>query len=142
MALSAHIGTNAQAGRWVPPFSVTRPAVAGQYTIGSYVATNQYYLTGANISRSGATVSLTVADSQGTVQAGPPKGGGTNSAIINVKRTPYTYYGHGQHTPYCGTHYHDGQCAAGGSHYSWAGPYKNATPADHSDSEGEWWRIW
>lgn len=141
MASITSIGTNAQAGRFVPAFSVTKNTVAGQFLIGSYVATNQYPLTGANTSRAANIVSLTVTPAQGTVAALPPKGG-VSSTVINIARTPYTYYGHNVATPYCQSHYQDGQCAQGVSHNTWAGPYLNAAPPSYSSSEGEWWRIW
>lgn len=134
----------AAGGRFVPPMTIARTGLglsAGQFKITDYSSTYNYTLTGANTTRATDIVSLNVADAQGTVQAFPPKGitGGT---VVNVARTPYTYYGHNVSTPYCQSHYQDGQCAQGVSHNTWAGPYKNATPTNFTDSEGEWWRIW
>lgn len=134
----------AGSGRFVPPITVARTGLglsAGQYRITDYNAQYGYTLTGANTSRSGDLLSLTIANTSGTVQPFAPKGppGGT---IVNIARTPYTYYGHDQATPYCATNHHSGQCAGWGTHHTWAGPYKSATPVNYTDSEGEWWRIW
>jgi hypothetical protein len=132
---------NAASGRFLPAMTITKNTTAGQFIIGSYVANNAYVLTGTYTSRSGNIVSLTNVASQGTVQVGPPKQVPLSTAI-NIARTPYTYYGHNVSTPYCQSHYHDGQCAQGVSHNTWAGPYLNAAPPSYSSSEGEWWRIW
>jgi hypothetical protein len=135
----------ASGGRFVPPITVARTGLglaAGQFRITVYNGTlNTYVLTGANTSRSGDLLTLTTTPASGTVQAFPPKGV-TGSTIVNIARTPYTYYGHDQATPYCATNHHGGQCAGWGTHHTWAGPYKNAAPPSYTDSEGEWWRIW
>jgi hypothetical protein len=138
-------------GRFVPPMTIARAGQslsAGQFKITDYSASFNYTttaVTGGPATRTNAIVQIATsagqATSQATVQAFPPKGitGGT---VINVARTPYTYYGHNVSTPYCQSHYGDGQCAQGVSHNTWAGPYKGGTPANYTDSEGEWWRIW
>lgn len=135
---------SAGGGRFVPPITVARTGLglsAGQYKITNYSSQYNYTLTGSFISRATDIVSLSNTNTSGTVQPFPPKGvpGGT---IVNVARTPYTYYGHDQATPFCTTNHHGGQCAAWGTHHTWAGPFKNAAPPSYTDSEGEWWRIW
>lgn len=138
------VGILGSSGRFVPPITVARTGLglsAGQFKITDYSATYVYTLTGANTVRATDIVSLNATPAQGTVQPSPPKGGVVGT-VVNVARTPYTYYGHFSSTPYCQSHYHDGQCAQGVSHNTWVGPYKNATPPLYTDSEGEWWRIW
>lgn len=135
---------SASSGRFVPLMTIARTGLglsAGQFKITNYVSTNIYTLTGANTFRSTDTISLNATTAQGTVQPFPPKGV-TGGTVVNVARTPYTFYGHNVSSPYCASHYHDGQCAAGASHNTFAGPYKNGTPTNFTDSEGEWWRIW
>lgn len=139
--------SSATGGRFVPPITVGRTGLgltAGQFKITDYSGSYVYTL-GGQASRSTDIITLpnapSGAASQGTVQPSPPKGGVVGT-VVNVARTPYTYYGHYVDTPYCQSHYHDSQCAQGVNHQTWAGPYKNSTPPLYTDSEGEWWRIW
>ena len=143
MSIIGIVGTVASGGRFVPPITVARTGLglsAGQFKITNYSSTYTYTL-GGSASRSADIISLSGTTSQGTVQPFPPKGitGGT---VVNVARTPYTYYTYSTTTPYCATHWSKGQCAGWGGHTTHYGPYKNPTPANYSDSEGEWWRIW
>lgn len=144
MTLSARNIAVAGGGRWVPPLTITRYA-AGQYQISNYNSAYRYPITatsGPAGTRSGNIITLSQSTSESYVQVGPPKEGIVSSTNVNIKRTPYTFFGHSNSQPYCSAHHSDGQCAGWGSHSSWSGPFKNSTPANHSDSEGEWWRIW
>jgi len=147
MSIIAVIGSSASGGRFVPPITVARSGLglsAGQFRITDYTTSYNYTL-GGSASRSGNTLSLPNAPSgpasQGTVQPFPPKGV-TGGTVVNVARTPYTYYTYHTNNPYCASHWSSGQCAAWGNHVNHYGPYKNATPTNYTDSEGEWWRIW
>lgn len=132
-------------GRFVPPLTVARSGQglsAGQFKITDASYTQYNYTLGGSATRSANIVSLPTTPSSGTVQAFPPKGI-TGSSVVNVARTPYTYHSSYHHNPRCASHWHSGQCAAWGSpnvHYN--GEVKNGAPANYSDSEGEWWRIW
>lgn len=135
-------------GRFIPPITVARTGLgltAGQFKItdANYAQYN-YVLTGS-ASRTGNIVTLPGAPSgaatSGTVQVMPPKGG-VSGAVVNVARTPYTYHSGHHDTLYCATNWHSGQCAGWGTHHNPYGPVKNGAPANYTDSEGEWWRIW
>jgi hypothetical protein len=132
-------------GRFVPPLTVQRTGLglsAGQYKITDTGYLSYNYTMGGTATRSGNIVSLASTTASGTVQAFPPKGI-TGSAVVNVARTPYTFHSSYHHNPRCASHWHSGQCAAWGSpntHYN--GEVKNSPPANYTDSEGEWWRIW
>lgn len=147
MAIIAAVGASAGGGRFVPPITVARSGLglsAGQFRITDYSATYSYTL-GGSASRSTNTLTLPNAPSgpasQGTVQPFPPKGV-TGGTVVNIARTPYTFYTYSTSTPYCATHWSKGQCAGWGSHTTHYGPFKNPTPTNYTDSEGEWWRIW
>lgn len=146
MSFGLIAAATASSGRFVPPITVARTGLglsAGQFkiTTPNYSIYN-YVLTGANTTRAADIVSLTATTATGTVQPFAPKGvvGGT---VVNVARTPYTYHSSYHHNPKCASHWHSGQCAQWGppnTHYN--GEVKNSPPANYSDSEGEWWRIW
>lgn len=144
MGLLARNITVAGGGRWVPPLTITRNGT-GSFQITDFNSAYRYPITassGPAGTRSGNIITLSQADSQSFVQVGPPKEGIVSSTNINIKRTPYTFFGHNNSAIYCSAHHSDGQCAGWGSHNSWSGPFKNPTPASHTDSGGEWWRIW
>jgi len=135
-------------GRFVPPLTVARSGLgltAGQFKITDTNYTQMNYTPTGEASVAGNIITLPRAPSgaaaSGTVQAFAAKGI-MGSTVVNVTRTPYTYYSYTTDTPYCGTHYHGGKCAAGGNHQSFYGPYQNGTPSGYTDSEGEWWKIW
>ena len=145
MAFLVVVGAMGSSGRFVPPLTVARTGLgltAGQFKItdASYTLYT-YILTGANTTRSGNIVSLNATTATGTIAATGPKGI-VSSAVVNIARTPYTFYSHYSETPYCATNWHSGQCAGWGSHGHYSGPYKNTPPTSYTDSEGEWWRIW
>lgn len=137
---------SAGGGRFVPPITVARTGLglsAGQFkiTTANYAQYN-YNLTGTGISRASDIVSLSVATSEGTVQAEAPKGVMTSS-VVNVARAAYTYHDSYHHSPVCASNWSKGQCAAWGppnNHYN--GSPLNPGPASYTNSEGEWWRIW
>jgi hypothetical protein len=131
-------------GRFVPPLTIARSGLglsAGQYRITDANYLSYSHILGGSATRSGNTISLAPTNSSGTVTVAPPKGALTG-ATVNVARTPYTFHANYNTTPYCASHWSSGQCAAWGAHHTFAGNIKNGTPANYSDSEGEWWRIW
>jgi hypothetical protein len=131
-------------GRFVPPLTIARTGLglsAGQYRITDHSASFNYTL-GGSATRSTNLVSLATTPSSGTVQAVAPKGV-TASPVVNVARTPYTFHASYSYSQNCASHWSSGQCAAWGpdnAHFN--GNVKNGTPANYTDSEGEWWRIW
>jgi len=132
-------------GRFVPPLTVARSGLglsAGQFKITDTSYAQYNYSLGGSATRSLNIVSLPTTPASGTVQAVAPKGV-TGSGVINVARTPYTFHASYNHALQCASHWSSGQCAAWGppaNHF--AGNIKNSPPANYSDSEGEWWRIW
>ena len=142
MAVARNISV-ASGGRFVPPITVTKYG-AGTYQITDYNSAYRYPITatsGPVATRATNILTLSQATSESTVKVGPPKEG-IESAVVNIKRTPYTFFSHNNATNYCSSHHGDGQCSGNSTHNVHSGPYKSATPASHTDSNGEWWRIW
>jgi hypothetical protein len=131
-------------GRFVPPTPSIVKHAAGQFRITNLDNRFLYPIvatSGPVATRSSDILTLSQNTSESRVRSGAPKGI-TTSPEVNIKRTPYTFFGHNNAQIFCSAHHSDGQCAGWGSHNNWSGPFKNSTPAQHSDSNNEWWRIW
>lgn len=135
--------------------TLTHAASTGQFTITNYDAALTYVLsaTAGTPTRSGPTLSLSNANSIGTVKARGPKGL-TDSAGGTAERKAYTYYSVHENVGECGPgpdcschpgygpHWDtDPQLGSVNPHCSRDVSYKNSTPSGYTDSYSEWWKV-